>query len=161
VVGAALLGALTACSPGSNATLAVGYDVGGRLIAAVNVCHHDVAEAALVEAGGTGYSAVGTWERSSPLDHLETWPLLGRTEGPWAVQGDAVADIERKAHYELSLRSSDHGWTSSLGFTGRDLAHLVPGEVLVKRGTRGDPEGPVATLEIITLDRLAEETCSE
>ena len=123
--------------PGHNATLAVGYDPSGQLIAAANVCHHSVAEAELVEAGRT----VGTWERSSPLEHLETWPLLGQPEGPWAVQGQGLADVERKAHYELSLWSSDHGWRNHLAFSGRDLAHLVPGEVLVQRARQSEPGG--------------------
>jgi hypothetical protein len=159
VVGAALLGALTACSPGHNATLAVGYDADGRLIAAAKVCHDSVAEAQLVEAGGTSYSTVGSWARSSPLEHMETWPLLGETDGPWSVQEREITDIERKAHYELSLWSSDHGWGNHLGFTGRDLAHLVPGEVLVERVRRVNPEDAVTWLEIITLEQLADETC--
>ena len=158
MVGAALLGVLTACSPGHNATVAVGYDPSGRLIAAANVCHHSVAEAELVEAGRT----VGTWERSSPLEHLETWSLLGRPGGAWVAQGQGLADVERKAHYELTLWSSDHGWGNHLAFSGRDLAHLVPGEVLVQRARQSEPGGPVTTwLEIIPMDQLADENCSE
>src|SRR4051812_38084294 len=95
VVGAALLGALTGCSPGHNATLVVGYDDTGRLIAAANVCHHGVDRAELLDSGAT----VGTWERVAPLEHLETWPLLEGTEGPWASGGSDLADLESKRHY--------------------------------------------------------------
>ena len=158
VVGAALLGALTACSPGHNATLAVGYDATGRLIAAANVYHHSVDQAELLDSGAT----VGTWERVAPLEHLETWPLLEGTGGPWASGGSELAGLESKGHYELSLWSSNHAWGNHLEFAGRDLAHLVPGEVLVERVRQDRPGGPATTtLEIIPLDELAAESCSE
>ena len=162
MVCAALLGVLTGCSPGHNATVAVGYDPTGRLIAAAKVCHHSVAEAELVQTGPKSDSTVGTWERSSPLEYLETWSLLGRTEGPWTFEGRELDDLDQKARYQLSLWSADHGWGNHLEFTGRDLAHLVPGEVLVERVRQGEPGSPLTTtLEIITLDQLADENCSE
>ncbi len=152
MVGAALLGVLTACSPGHNATVAVGYDPSGRLIAAANVCHHSVAEAELVEAGRT----VGTWERSSPLEHLETWSCsgagaaLGRRGGGTRrcrAQGPLRADA-----LELRPRLGEPPGLLRAG-PGASRARRGPGPAgAAERARRPGDEW----LEIIPMGELAE-----
>ena len=157
LIGLALLGGLTACSPGRNAVAAIGFDEQGRLIAAVRVCDRDTVEATLTALDKKTGAQIGRWERSAPLtEGAETWPIREDRGGRWEATGAAVPALGPATRYQFGTTNENGSYTSNwLEFHGRDLMRLMPGELLVER----EPAGDAAALEAITLDELADEYC--
>lgn len=157
LIGLALLGSLTACSPGRNAVAAIGYDEQGELIGAVLVCDRDTVEASLTALSKDKGAEIGRWERSAPLtEGWETWPIRDGRGGHWELAGAAVPALGPATEYQFRTTNRNGSYTSNyLEFHGRDLMRLLPGEVLVER----DPAAEAAALEAITLDELADEYC--
>lgn len=161
LIGLAALSALTGCSPGLNATAAVGYDLEGRLIGAVHVCHHDTVEGTLV-ALKDNQRDISRWQRTSPLTGgTETWSLRGRPGGRWESTGAAVPALGPDVEYQFSTSNSNGSYLShGLEFHGRDLMRLEPGELLVERVVAPDRHGNSTTmLEAIPLDALGDQDC--
>lgn len=156
LIGLALLGGLTACSPGRNAVAAIGFDEQGRLIGAVRVCDREAVEATL-SALGKG-SEIGRWQRTAPLtEGAETWPIRERPGDRWERTGADVPALGPATEYRFWTTSENGSHTSNgLEFHGRDLMRLAAGELLVERGRDGED----AALEAITLDELADEYCA-
>jgi hypothetical protein len=160
LVGAALLGGLTGCSPGRNAVAAIGLDDQGRLIGAVTVCSGAVVEGALTTVvSGERQPDVSTWRRDTALrEGMETWQLGRSTSGPWQSTGASLPDLAAKTEFRFGTVSEDGGPTSNwLEFRGRDLLRLAPGEVLVEHR----PDGGRATLEILAVEELVATACPE
>jgi hypothetical protein len=157
LIGLALLGGLTGCSPGRNAVAAIGYDEQGRLIAAVQVCDRETVEATLTALGKEPGSEIGRWERSEPMtEGTETWPIRERRGGRWEATGAAVPALGPATRYQFLTTNENGSYMSNgLEFHGRDLMRLLPGELLVER----EDAGVTAALEAITLDQLDEEFC--
>jgi hypothetical protein len=157
LIGLALLGGLTACSPGRNAVAAIGYDEQGRLIGAVRVCDRETVEATLTVVGKDKGAEIGRWERSAPLtEGAETWLIREDRGGRWEATGAAVRALEPATRYLFGTTDENGSYTSNwLEFHGRDLMRLLPGELLVER----EPAGPETALEAITLDELADGYC--
>jgi hypothetical protein len=153
LVGAALLGVLTGCTPGRNAVAAIGLDEQGRLIGAVRVCSGAVAESSLTTFVTGEQPAVSSWRRSTALgEGMETWQLARSTSGPWESTGAELPDLAAKTEFQFGTSPSN--W---LEFRGRDLLRLAPGEVLVEH----EPGGARPMLEIISVDELAGIGCPE
>jgi hypothetical protein len=157
MVGAALLGALTGCSPGRSAVAAIGLDEQGRLIGAVKVCAGAVIEGSLTTLAQQTRPGVSSWRRTTALgEGMETWLLAGSTSGPWESTGAELPDLAPKTAFRFGASDGDStgNW---LTFRGRDLLRLAPGEVLVAR----EPDGARATLEIVAVEELVDTACPE
>jgi hypothetical protein len=156
LVGTALLGGLTACSPGRNAVAAIGYDEQGRLVGGVKVCDGDTVEGRLAAAKGHE-SDLSSWRRSTALgEGVETWQLQGNSDSPWRSAGAPFPDLRPKTEYVFGTTSDSGSSTSNwLEFRGRDLLRLAPGELLVEQ----EPDAVTRALEIIPWDQLDDEDC--
>jgi hypothetical protein len=156
LVGAALLGGLTACSPGRNAVAAIGYDEQGRLVGGVKVCDGDTVESTLTAAKGHE-GDLSSWRRGTALgEGVETWELEGKSGSPWRPAGAPLPDLGPKTEYVFGTTSDSGSSTSNrLEFRGRDLLRLAPGELLVEQ----DPDAVTRTLVIIPWDQLGDEDC--
>ena len=159
LVGAALLGVLTGCTPGRNAVAAIGLDEQGRLIGAVHVCAGAIVEGSLTTFIKGGQPDVSSWRRATALSEgMETWQLARSTSGSWKSTGAQLPDLAAKTEFRFGTVSEDGNSTGNwLEFRGRDLLRLAPGEVLVEH----QAGGPRTMLEIISVDELAGMGCPE
>ena len=157
LVGAALIGGLTGCSPGRDAIAAIGYDDDGRLIAAVKVCDGAAVRSSLTSLAKDKQRDVSSWRRGTALGAgVETWQLRGEPTSPWRSTGASLTDLAGKTEYQLGITDEDGGHTSNwLEFRGRDLLRLAPGELLVEH----DPDAVTRTLDIIALEELDDVAC--
>jgi len=159
LVGAALLGVLTGCTPGHTAVAAIGLDDQGRLIGAVRVCSGAVVEGSLTTTVTGKQPDVSSWRRTTALgEGMETWQLARSTSGPWESTGADLPDLAAKTEFHFGTTSENGNATSNwLEFRGRDLLRLAPGEVLVEH----ESGGTRTMLEIISVDELAGMGCPE
>lgn len=157
-----MLGSLAACSPAINSTVGIGYDRDGRLIGAVKVCDDHVVAAAMAPSSPEEAPLFGDWRRDSPLSAgTETW-LLDGSVGPWKSIGPSLTQLDPDTEYLFAV--SDENITASsrsVVFYGRDLAELLPGELLVRRDGPGhDSHGDLEVrVTVIKIDELAAESC--
>jgi hypothetical protein len=175
---AAVLCAVTACSPGTTAIMGVTVDEKGGPVGVVAVCSGYVNEAGLMvwneESARPAAAPVvsrdpGSWRTDAPVTDLGTWSLRDGTS--WQVvdplnlvdgivyqlSGAGTHDIEADGA-NASSRAVDNG-AAGAQFTLADLRRLEPGQVLYDSGTY--VENSRAVSAVVPLSSFRSTVCGD
>ena len=149
--------ALVACGPPMNAVVGIGLEDDGELVVVVKVCDEDITSVRLDRYDPD--ALVRSWHRDRPLTATERFPLDGPGSRHWHPDSRGALLLEPATDYGMDAVGSADYSTGWMSFTGKDVAQLEPGQLLVRRpdAQRTGRNAPSTT--VIDRDDLAQWSC--
>ncbi|MEU4094066.1 hypothetical protein [Streptomyces sp. NPDC026673] len=159
LLGIAVLGTLTGCSPPRAGYTGITVDEDGRPLGVMIVCEGHIDGATLYDSDHPNApDHLGRWSRGKPAKGFTTWSLETGGRG-WNPEVP-TATLEPHRTYDLYGWTEDSSWSAaSVEFTAAQVERLVPGLVRYYKGDgAGTDRNGYAT---VPMEKFRSEACRQ